>query len=92
MQFLFVFNVFFVYVFDDCFLYLNFSYDNFPYYGCRRPSEDETDRSAHAGKAEVVMKPITSSNGSHRWAQWPRVAGRGGLRRVFILKNELLKV
>ena len=74
-----------------CFSYLNFPYDNFSSYSGRRYSEDETDRSAHPGSAEVVIKPITSSNESPRWAQWPRVAGRGGLRRVFILKNDLLK-
>ena len=39
---------------------LNFSYDNFPYPGSRRYSEDETDRSAHSGSAEVVIKPITA--------------------------------
>ena len=75
-----------------CFLlYSRLSYDNFSSYSVRRYSLDETDRSAHPGSAEVVIKPITSSNESPRWAQWPRVAGRGGLRRVFILKNDLLK-
>ena len=73
------------------FLLVPLSYDNFSSYSVRRYSLDETDRSAHPGSAEVVIKPITSSNESPRWAQWPRVAGRGGLRRVFILKNDLLK-
>ena len=53
----------------------------------RRHSLDETDRSAHPGSAGVVMKSITSSNGFPRWAQWPRVAGRGRLRRVFIFEK-----
>ena len=82
MPVLAVFNVF-----STLLLYLIFSYDNFPYDGCRRYLDDETDRSAHPGSAEVVIKPITSSNDSPRWAQWPRVAGRGGLRRVAMFKN-----
>ena len=68
------------------------SYDNFPSYSVRRYSLDETDRSAHPGSAEVVIKPITSWNESPRWAQWPRVAGRGVLQRVFILKNDPLNI
>ena len=48
--------------------YLIFSYDNFPYPGSRRYSEDETDRSAHSGSAGVVMKPITSSSPFPRWS------------------------
>ena len=74
----------------DSFLFIRFfSYDNFSQNSVRRYSDDETDRSAHPGSAEVVIKLITSSNEAPRWARWPRVAGRGGLQRVFILKNDL---
>ena len=78
-------------VFRTSFEYLMLSWINFGLYLSVQWLLDETDPSAHPGNAKVVIKPITSSNGSPRWAQWPRVAGRGGLRRVFILKNDLLK-
>ena len=57
MPFLAVFNDFF-YDFDGFFKYVDFSYDNFPYYRCRQYSEAEMDRSTHPGSAEVVIKPI----------------------------------
>ena len=56
-------------VFVDSFLYFGLSYDNLSSYSVRRYSLDETDRSAHPGSAEVVVKPITSSNEFPRWAQ-----------------------
>ena len=39
--------------------YSRLSYDNFPSYSVRRYSLDETDRSAHPGYTEVVIKPVT---------------------------------
>ena len=50
-------------------IYVIFSYDNFPYPGSCRYSEDETDRSAHSGSAEVVMK--TEEGTQLGWRQRP---------------------
>ena len=63
MPFLAVFNDFF-YDFDGFFKYVDFSYDNFPYYRCRQYSEAEMDRSTHPGSAEVVIKPIIAPSQS----------------------------
>ena len=56
-------------MFVRCFLlYTFFFYDNFPYPGSRRYSEDETDRSAHSGSAEVVMKTDNCPFPKSGWA------------------------
>ena len=43
-------------VVSTLFSYIILLYDNFPYPGSRRYSEDETDRSAHSGSADSVIK------------------------------------
>merc|ERR1711966_339286 len=47
---------------------LFFSYDNFPYPGSHRYSEDETDRSAYSGSADFVMKTDNCPFPKSGWA------------------------